>query len=515
VKKVILLAAILLSTSLICGAKLFEPTVVQSTSYIYPDQFSGLTLDQAIHSEKVNDGDTIVVRESITPYYEHLNISKSITLEGGLGLQGSTVIDGAGNGTVVTISAPNVKLIGFTIQNGAAGIIISYADNNILKNNRVISNIFGIGIIVSGNNILINNTLSGNRMSFGVTGMVLDKSVRWLQYFIQDVNVSNTINGRPIYYYVNKNGETIPANAGYVAVVNSTNVTVENANINNNDQGILLAYTTNSTIANSNLSQNPLGIHLVSSDNNEIRNNNVTARDVGLWFRHSDNNTIICNDIKKANPVGWGVFFENSSDNILYRNNFAENDNPLGGGASENYLNNSREGNYWDTYAGADSNGDGIGDTMIPYLGVDYHPLMAPWKINRTLSVTRYSSECCFTTLSNSTLASANWNRDLRRIGFNLTSGTAESINITMPRDWLDGPFEIRLNATQLEPSSFSVNQNSANSYIFLDYAPGTYMVEIIGARVLGYRNGDINGDGFVDIFDAILLAGNFGKSDK
>jgi hypothetical protein len=56
-----------------------------------------------------------------------------------------------------------------------------------------------------------------------------------------------------------------------------------------------------------------------------------------------------------------------------------------------NFWDNGYEGNYWSNYNGTDLDGDGIGDTKLPWEGVDYHPLMNrywnPSDINHDLKV--------------------------------------------------------------------------------------------------------------------------------
>lgn len=505
-KKIILLAVILVSASLVYGNMLFEPVTTQSNTYIYPDNFLGLTLDQAINSTMVNGSDTIIVRNGT--YFEHLNVSKSITLEGNLG--GPTILDGTGNGTVVTVNASNVTLVDFTIQNGFEGILLNSTNNSNLKNNLVRSNDDGILILNSSNNTLRDNVMRWNSRNFGINA-----NAAYPQGFIQDVDPSNLVDNRPIYYCVNKTGGSIPSNAGFVALVNSTNVAVENLSINHNDNGILLAYTFNSTIENNTLSQNNVGIALIASEHDEIMNNNMTDNTIGLSLYQANDSIFVYNTIEKKDPSlnTYGVALEYSNNNTFYRNNFIQIGNPLSTIKSSNSYNNSREGNYWDSYIGNDTNLDGISETPNSPFG-DYHPLMEKWQAKESFNVSRYGKNYYFSTLCNSTVArvSVNWNQTLKRICFNVTSGTPESIDVTIPRDWLEGPFEIKLNSTDVQPSLLRIVQDENNSYVSIGYNPGAYMVEIIGVRVLGYRSGDLNNDGIVNIYDAIILAGSFNK---
>jgi parallel beta-helix repeat protein len=571
--RVILLAIVLLSTSLVCGAKFFTSIVTQSTTYVYPDNFPSKTLQEAIWN--VTDGDTIVVRQG-TYYNVHLNVNKSITLEGFD--RYTTILDGSGNGTVITVNAGNVRIFEFTIQHGNLyGIRVNSTSNCNVSRNVIRDNVNGIGILYSCYCTLKDNDIKYNRYNFGVSGSRLEN-------FIHDIDVSNKVDEKPVYYWVNQTDKTIPSNAGYVAVVNSSNILVEKLQLTSNWQGVLIAYSTNVTIQNLELAY-PLvdfqfGVQLIStanstvqnitvshyfewsiaiqlqgSKNNTIKNNKLSTRyDIGgvtccIELAYSDCNCIIDNIITKGTPgVGYhvgiclqyshkneiagnnittwaqdeydAIWFLRSNGTIIYHNNFLD-DAPRIWNDTLSFntkWDNGLEGNYWKDYKGKDDGsggrirGDGIGDTLIPHHGLDHYPLMDPWSAWRTFSrnVTNAFIVQKLFTFSNSTLASFHFNRNLNQISLIATCGHNGFLNIIIPRSWTDAPFTTRVDGAIVNSN---IVQNSTHSSIYITCQKGCHTIEIIGTE-LGNIIGDLDGDGKVTLVDLVLLCRNYGAKE-
>ncbi len=548
-RKIILLvlALALLACTVYAALNAEQLITASGDTYIFPNDFPpGQTLDQAIQNETIKDWATIIVMANQQSHIEHLGINKSLTLWGGLG--GDTYLNGGGSGTVVSIYASNVTFKNFIVENGQNGIQI-YSGNNSLIDNKIRQNSnYGIRISGGPENTLKGNDIYSNGFNLGVEGGSI-------QDFVQYIDTSNNINGKPIIYLVGAANRVI-SNAGYVAVVNSRNITVENLSMSYNGQGVLVANSTNISVKNLRLahteqgvvfaytnvsaiknviSQNSvLSMSLQQSNNNIIQNNTIVTSNTGLLLSSSGNNKIITNNISNmTRPGSYALYFDHSNNNtiignsisnsycginlyysngsIFYRNNIINNDYQKSiYNSSMNKWDNGYEGNYWSDYNGTDSNLDGIGNT--PYQGVDYRPLMQPWRVTKEFYAVKrnISSKLIFNvaewpiiTVSNSTRAGFCFSWSKGEVSFNVTSGTPESINITICRDLLDGPFNITLNNAPFYNYVFRANANYSSFYFI--FVPGVYHVKITGKEV-GTIPGDVNRDKKVNVLDLIYL---------
>jgi len=226
-----------------------------------------------------------------------------------------------------TISNNNI-----TGNNRYGIVLMTSSDVNCVSGNNVVNNgEVGIFLWNSSYNSLRNNSMIDNLENFGVVG--------WeLQNFVNEVDSLNTVNKKPIYYWLNRRNMTIPHDAGYLALINCTEMKVTNLNLQKNSQGMLLVYTTNSTITQNNIMNNYDGIGLYWSSNNKFYHNNL-----------------IDNTHQQVNIYG-----------SIYAN----------------FWDDGFEGNYWSNYTGVDSDCllcfDGTGDTphVIAVTNIDNYPLM-------------------------------------------------------------------------------------------------------------------------------------------
>lgn len=206
--------------------------------------------------------------------------------------------------------AKNCSIINNTLYGNTYGFYLQYCDNNniadsvarnnqygmfidgssgcIIKNSRIYNNTkYGIYLYTSTNTKVINNVMTNN-------GIVIDGTSE--AHWMHNIDSTNTANSKPIYYYKNQTGGSVPSGAGQVILVNCSSMDVENQNISNVEFAITLAYSSSSFIKNSNVHNNyNYGIYLYSSPGNTIINCTSYKNTVYsiYLFKQSSNNKII------------------------------------------------------------------------------------------------------------------------------------------------------------------------------------------------------------------------------
>jgi parallel beta-helix repeat protein len=478
-----------------------------------PDNYT--TIQAAIYAAKL--GDTIFVKNQT--YYENLIINQTIRLIGldFPTIDGHLNPSFWGLPTI-SVRAENVTISGFIIQHGFSekkwkemdwGIDLWYGScnisnnivrfnergidcsaNNVIENNLITCNYGGITCdgswnIIKGNNITnngcavffprrsnvaINNTISncdfgivlwcndtylrGNNMTGNFRGFDFDGGSSLRQY-IQDIDSSNLIDGKPMYYWINEHDKNVPSDAGYVALVNCTNITVSGLDLRKNGHGLMMAFTHNSTVANCNISNNDFGLFMWASENNTIIHNNFV------------NNTY-----QVGNPYSsWPPAPE------LPRNIW-DNGYPSGG-------------NFWspfnvtDLYSGPYQNvtgSDGINDTayFIDSNNQDNYPLAGP--INSFYAGTWNTTSYSIDIISNSTISNFQFNEAEKTITFNVSTlnSTSGFCRVTIPKQLLScntaDEWQVFADTASL---SYAIIETIDNTYTYFTYSNSTTTIQI------------------------------------
>jgi len=429
------------------------------------------TIQEAI--DDANPGDTVFVYDDSSPYYENVVIEKTINLVGED--KDTTIIDGSRVGDGVYVSANCVNISRFKIQNCKEKCIYlvdcneTIISGNILVNsdwgiqlvnsndNKIIdcqisSNMWGINIgsniSSSGNNNTISNCVISNNFALGVhLFSCLNNNINGntfisdgigiagssLEHFIHNIDSTNTVNGKPLYYFVNEEDVIIDNwEIGQLILVNCTGFSISNIEISDTDEGLEAAFCSNNSIVNCIFFNNSYGIYFMNSSynviencslnnnsgpmgrdgpwwangisiigsHNIIKNNNVSNNDVGIIILTfsalpsfiSVGNIIEGNDIYSNNYSG--IFVLDSSDNFIYHNNFINNaENAYDNGT--NTWDDGEYGNFWDDYEERYPDAckkwwKGIWDTPYEIPGgdsQDRYPLIKQWPNSSPISM--------------------------------------------------------------------------------------------------------------------------------
>jgi parallel beta-helix repeat protein len=206
-----------------------------------------------------------------------------------------------------------------------------FSSNNTLTENTLNDNLNGIYLDdFSESTTMRDNYISGGQMNFGVSPDI-GHYVSDGSDLINDIDISNTVNGKPIVYWMNQHNQQVPASAGYVMLVNSTNILIQDLNLSNNVQNIFLLTSNNTIIENNSIANSIYGIDIgwfgwldsntsiyyrFYSCNTTVKGNVLVNNSVGIRVLESDNSTISSNVLHR-NPLG---ILADTSNSIISRN---------------------------------------------------------------------------------------------------------------------------------------------------------------------------------------------------
>jgi parallel beta-helix repeat protein len=318
------------------------------------------TIQDAFNNPLLEYGDVILVKPGV--YYENVEMTKEVTLMGTD--PDNTIIDGNGTGTVVSVWG---NLTGFTIRNGQYGVDIetyipgqsAINENAWINGNLIINNLIG-GVTVGSvplpyqatenctvsNNTVTNNTLYGIHIANAHSDVIVNNTVENNEYGIDfygdsnnntltnnnmtdnkynfgyiirgdtifppnappnNVDPSNTVNGKPIYYWTNKNDTQVPTDAGYIFLYNCTDITIDGCSLANNIEGILAITSNNTQIGENAITSNAYGIYLSWSQNNTLTGNNLTDNVYGVILGALSKHTTMRNNSISGGQFNFGM----------------------------------------------------------------------------------------------------------------------------------------------------------------------------------------------------------------
>jgi len=265
------------------------------------------------------------------------------------------------------------------------GISLYYSSNNIISGNTITKIHGGIYLSFSNNNEIYDNTCdlnyeAGMKFSYSYNNTIRDNicSDNDGTGIILDCSDENSVMNNS-FCYNDYQGMLFDTSHNNAISSNTCNL--------NGDNGFCMVDSNNNNISKNFLNINKIsGAYIWNSDFNEIADNTWNLNEYcGIYFRYSSYNYIMRNTL--LDNDGFSILIIDQSErNIIYHNNFIDNDNSYRYQAKDegntNSWNISGEGNYWSDCNTPDENHDQIVDMSYSIGGgngnIDYYPLAIP-----------------------------------------------------------------------------------------------------------------------------------------
>ncbi len=498
-----------------------------------PQQYP--TIQAAVNAAGTGD----IIEVDAGTYLENVIVNETVTIKGDSST--STVVDGGSNDVVFNIQEDNVELCNLTVRNGGSysGVTIYYPYKGlIIRNTRIIDNAVGVVISeVDGNtiedNVFINNQMYGIDVIESINTIIRDNQISESAYGVEisDTSgsqvVNNTISDTSYGIYVpfsnnaNISANMLTSNSWNIYLTYSNSSIIGYNDVSGGTVGIQVMHSEGNSVLNNTVSDSSYGIYLGYCGANTVSGNKVSLNDWGIELYNSTGSTIIENLIKDNT---WGAWVAEDSDgNSIYHNNFIDNVkgafHDLTSSNTWNTPTTPYQGNYWSNYKGEDTNGDGIGDTYLPWEGVDRHPLMEPFGVYHdvaVISVTTSDTQAYVGEMINITVAAENQGTCTET--FNVTAkyenttygifGTIGTQEVTELAPGANVMLTFIWNTTDVQGcTSYTIEAEADTVPGETDISDNSYA----DGKIKMKMHGDVDGDGDVDIEDLTLIARAWG----
>ncbi|WP_229392436.1 NosD domain-containing protein [Methanosarcina sp. DH2] len=273
-------------------------------------------------------GATIIVRNGT--YTENVDVDRAVTILSESGPEYTEVRAANSKDSVFYVTADSVNISGFSVSGGSkplsssaystagiwlyevkncnisqnvlsdnyCGLYVILSENCTLEGNTAESNNYGIYLSSSEGNTLQNNRMENNSYNFAFPRAST----------ANDIDESNTVDGKPIYFFVNESNLILDSgsNAGTVYCINCQNVTVRDLNLSGNLYGLYFYSSADSHVENIRSSDNRYAFYISGSSGLNFTGNHASSNSYGLYIVDSEWNSLSEN-ILENNTYNFGI----------------------------------------------------------------------------------------------------------------------------------------------------------------------------------------------------------------
>ncbi|MFQ6123224.1 MAG: NosD domain-containing protein [Candidatus Heimdallarchaeota archaeon] len=131
---------------------------------------------------------------------------------------------------------------------------------------------------------------------------------------------NNTVNGKPLIFWQNVDGGTVPPDAGQIILINSKRIEITGQDLSHTSVGVHVINSTNLTIHHNIFFNNSqAGIHLHKSWNSTVTNNTISdCEGTGIYLEYSGQSILTHNTV--VNCKQYGIYLYQSEQSTLTHN---------------------------------------------------------------------------------------------------------------------------------------------------------------------------------------------------